>query len=146
MSEPMQGNVAEASVWAHVTGRFDPDRLTALGVRPYTVRRFGEPTRRPNHPAQEDRWSLRSELESGDFGPSLERVVTQLESIGSPLSDLVDQNGVRIMVTFSVYLLGSPDSVVPDLFLDHEMVRRLAALHADLNFDINLLEEDDPEQ
>ncbi len=146
MSESIQGNVAEASVWAHVTGRFDPERLTAQGVRPYSVRRFGEPTLRRNRPAQEDRWSLRAELESADFGPSLEKLVTQLESIGTTLSDLVDQGGVRIMVTFSVYLLGNPHSTVPNLYLDRDMVRRLAALHADLDVDINLLEEDEPEQ
>lgn len=63
--------VAEAAVWAHIRGRFDPAQLTAAtGIQPRYIRRFGETTR-AGRKSPDDGWSVRVELTSLDFGPPL---------------------------------------------------------------------------
>lgn len=144
MSQAADLGIADANVWVEITGRFDPDLLTArTGIEPFRVQKYGTPTRIPGRMAPQDRWSLRQEVTSADFGPALLGVLGQLELVAEALKELTER-GAQIKVIFDAYVVGRPSSVIPNLYLDAETVRRLAALGVDVALDINLLEEDDP--
>ena len=142
-SEAADLGVADANVWVEITGRFDPDLITArTGIEPHRVQKYGASTRIPGRIASEDRWSLREEVTSGDFGPALLAVIGKLESMGAALKDL-NERGARTEVIVEAYVVGRPDSVIPRLYLHAETLRRLADLGVHLALDISLLEEDD---
>lgn len=144
MSEAADLGVALANVWVDITGRFDPDLLTSrTRIEPRRVQKYGTPTRIPGRLAPEDRWSLREEVTSGDFGPALLAVIEKLEAMGEAPNELIEQ-GARIEVTVEAYIVGRPDSVIPSLQIDARTLRRLATLGVDIVLDISLLEEDDP--
>jgi hypothetical protein len=60
------------------------------------------------------------------------------------LKRLEEAAQVLVTITLSAWVPGHPLAYVPNSYIHIDLIRKIAAIGADLQFDINLLAEDEP--
>lgn len=127
-----------------LSGDFDPDEVTRVtGLKPTSVRRRGDPTGESLGRAREDSWRITlGPVATMDGTAQLVEMLDRIEPVSGALRQLAELRGLSIGLTLVAYVPPHYASAVPNVALDHSLLRRLADLGVDLEFDFALLGSD----
>jgi hypothetical protein len=140
---PSQG----PDVFAFVTfwGEVDPNVVTAaMGISPSSSARRGQSRRPGGPPVKDTYWMWQMDTKTTyDGTPALKAMVEKLEQRAGQVDQLRSKSDLkRVVVTLNATVVPDKEAV-PSVYLEHQLLSRLAKLNVDVEFDFTLLAPED---